>query len=258
MLTFDSLTLLLLLSHWQVDYWSKLYNNKYLDLQDGDNLVSSSSEISQVTLLKPNNNDKTDCNFLASFYPHPHHHLLHPHRHTIPSMHTLITSSPPPPSPLSNLHQQSYHNAYLFQNKAESFIQSHASIYGTSTPFFLYYSMQLIHSPISAPDIYVSRCHASTVDDDYKADTERQYCALNVMLGIIVTMTPYQGPCHTLLYDIPCYVIYHIYSQIIILMTNYFVRFAVTLLRFLHFSSCLNRRSGCKFDLFLEQLWLQR
>ena len=70
----------------------------------------------------------------------------------------------------------------------------------------------------------MSRCHASTVDDDYKADTERQYCALNVMLGIIVTMTPYQGPCHTLLYDIPCYVIYHIYSQIIILMTNYFVR----------------------------------
>ena len=107
----------------KVDYWTKMYNNHYLDLQDGDELVTSSSE----------------------------------------------TSS-------------SYHNAYLFQNKAESFISSHSTKYGTSTPFFLYYSMQLIHSPVSAPDIYVSRCHSSTVDDDYKADTERNYCGLNVML----------------------------------------------------------------------------
>ena len=107
----------------KVDYWTKMYNNHYLDLQDGDELVTSTSE----------------------------------------------TSS-------------NYHNAYLFQNKAESFISSHSTKYGTSTPFFLYYSMQLIHSPISAPDIYVSRCHSSTVDDDYKADTERNYCGLNVML----------------------------------------------------------------------------
>ena len=186
-------------------------------------------------LLKPNNNDKTDCNFLASFYPHPRHHLLH-----------LF--------PYQN-NQQSYHNAYLFQNKAESFIQSHASNYGTSTPFFLYYSMQLIHSPISAPDIYVSRCHASTVDDDYKADTERQYCALNVMLG---------NCCHGYDHDSPCYILfvtYPICSQILLLITTYFACFAVTLLcffTFLHVFSSLFRRSGSKFDLFSEQLWLQR
>ena len=108
----------------KVDYWTKKYNNKYLDLQDGNSLVTSSSE----------------------------------------------TSS-------------DYHNAYLMQDKAEAMIASHYKSYGAKKPFFLYYSMQMIHSPLSAPDVYINRCHKPTsISDDTVYDTERNYCAMNVML----------------------------------------------------------------------------
>lgn len=52
-----------------------------------------------------------------------------------------------------------YHNAYLFESKAESFIEEHYNTYPSEgsdrKPFFLYYAMQLIHYPWTAPEIYL-------------------------------------------------------------------------------------------------------
>ena len=49
------------------------------------------------------------------------------------------------------------HTGYLFQTKAEEFIASHYKSYGSSKPFFLYYSMQMVHQPLSAPSSYLDR-----------------------------------------------------------------------------------------------------
>lgn len=56
---------------------------------------------------------------------------------------------------------------------------------------FLYYAMQLIHSPWTAPDIYLSRCVGNgtagssdfLIDDDtiIREDVEN-YCGMNVMM----------------------------------------------------------------------------
>jgi len=108
----------------KVDYWTKNFNTKYLDLQDGNSLSTNAAEISSST-----------------------------------------------------------HNSYLLQSKAEGFIQSHAETYGSSKPMFLYYSMQMIHSNLAAPDVYVNRCHKpKDIDDDYYYNLEQNYCAMNVML----------------------------------------------------------------------------
>lgn len=77
------------------------------------------------------------------------------------------------------------HAAYLFQAKAESAIKYHADNYA-GTPMFLYYAMQLIHEPWTAPSIYLSRCTTTqyTTENDETSTQENvdNYCAMNVML----------------------------------------------------------------------------
>ena len=108
----------------KVDYWEKTFNSKYLDLQDGNSLVTNAAEVSS-----------------------------------------------------------DYHNSYLLQDKAEYFIEKHAKEYGSAKPMFLYYSMQMIHSNLAAPEIYLNRCHKpKDIDDDYYYNLEQNYCAMNVMV----------------------------------------------------------------------------
>lgn len=94
------------------------------------------------------------------------------------------------------------HNGYLMQNKAEEAIADHVKN-NADKPMFLYYAMQLIHAPFSAPQIYLDRCGGpvatqvkgqgkggpkgqggqggQNVDAGQSADA-LNYCALNVML----------------------------------------------------------------------------
>jgi arylsulfatase A-like enzyme len=92
-----------------------------------------------------------------------------------------------------------YHNSFLLQDKAEEVIRSHAEAQ-SGRPMFLYYSMQMIHSSVSAPQTYLNRCMSSTAaaaasssssgastDDggsegDDTLEYQRNYCAMNVML----------------------------------------------------------------------------
>jgi arylsulfatase A-like enzyme len=83
------------------------------------------------------------------------------------------------------------HNGYLMQMKAEHAIKMHHSNYDSQDvkkPFFLYYAMQLIHYPWSAPEIYLQRCVKNYEDyyvsDDHvpSEDVPYNYCAMNLMM----------------------------------------------------------------------------
>jgi arylsulfatase A-like enzyme len=74
-----------------------------------------------------------------------------------------------------------YHAAYLFQSKAEAVVKYHAENYN-NTPMFLYYAMQLIHNPWTAPDIYMSRCSSDTTTDSVLEAEYNNYCGMNLML----------------------------------------------------------------------------
>lgn len=81
----------------------------------------------------------------------------------------------------------SLHNGYLLQSKVESVIKSHA-INHPDKPMFLYYGLQLIHAPWTAPETYLSRCQLPTGAsgkniDSNEASVLRNYCALNVMVN---------------------------------------------------------------------------
>jgi arylsulfatase B/arylsulfatase I/J len=78
-----------------------------------------------------------------------------------------------------------YHNAYLFQAKAESFIKDWYDNY-SDQPFFLYYAAQLIHTPFEAPERFLERCGSVSEYDDYSESTLQKHCALNVMLDEVV------------------------------------------------------------------------
>ena len=124
----------------KVNYWTKISDyDGYLDLYDGDTLVTNPEEISA-----------------------------------------------------------DYHNSFLLQDKAEDVIRSHAEA-KSGKPMFLYYSMQMIHSSVSAPQVYLNRCASSTavasssssstsastddsVSDGDTLDYQKNYCAMNVML----------------------------------------------------------------------------
>lgn len=69
------------------------------------------------------------------------------------------------------------HAAFLFQSKAEEIIADHATNYPT-TPLYLYYAMQLMHFPLTAPTIYSERCVG--VKSDYT--DEEKYCGMSLML----------------------------------------------------------------------------
>lgn len=81
------------------------------------------------------------------------------------------------------------HAGYLYQTKAEEIIKYHAKNHH-NTPMFLYYSMQLVHSPWTAPIEYLQRCieRDDGAYDIYDDDNDRtsdmlkeNYCAMNVM-----------------------------------------------------------------------------
>ena len=82
---------------------------------------------------------------------------------------------------------ETLHNGYLLQTKAEKAIDDYISNYGDSgEPMFLYYSMQLIHGVWAAPDTFLQRCDDTKLlgvfDDDYDNTLIQTYCAMNVML----------------------------------------------------------------------------
>ena len=76
------------------------------------------------------------------------------------------------------------HSAHLFQRKAEKAIKDHVTSNHSSKPLFLYYSLQLVHSPYQAPMRYIERCAepsaTSATTEDYT------YCAMNLMLDEVV------------------------------------------------------------------------
>jgi len=74
------------------------------------------------------------------------------------------------------------HSAYLFQRKVENVLESHTHNH-PDTPMFLYYSMQLVHMPWTAPDEYLHRCSIPTsISDETISDESRNYCAMNLMM----------------------------------------------------------------------------
>ena len=75
-----------------------------------------------------------------------------------------------------------YHAGYLFQSKVEAVLESHTTEY-PDKPMFLYYAMQLVHSPWDAPDEYTSRCSSpdSILDDDVNSDVWN-YCGMMLMM----------------------------------------------------------------------------
>ena len=82
------------------------------------------------------------------------------------------------------------HAAYLYQTKAEKVIQNHAENY-SDKPMFLYYSLQLVHAPWTAPLKYIQRCVENgdgaydQNDDDVDRSSQdfiENYCAMNVMM----------------------------------------------------------------------------
>ena len=97
----------------------------------------------------------------------------------------LIYCYPVPPYVVHTVHVPLVPSfRYLFEQKAEAMLAKHYQTYGSNkTPFFLYYSMQMVHQPLSAPDAYLARCHKVTgVDDDYETTSEQHYCATIVMM----------------------------------------------------------------------------
>ena len=81
----------------------------------------------------------------------------------------------------SSLLDASVHSVYVMQSIAESFIHSHAALL-PSQPMFLYYAVQLIHSPFVAPSVYTDRCGTSN-DENSKFQA---YCGMNLMLDEVV------------------------------------------------------------------------
>ncbi len=73
-----------------------------------------------------------------------------------------------------------YHSAILFQTKAEKILESHSESYA-SQPFFLYYSLQLMHQVWAADQIYIDRCKYEGSDSDL--DT---YCGMSLMLDEVI------------------------------------------------------------------------
>jgi len=73
-----------------------------------------------------------------------------------------------------------YHSAILFQTKAEKILESHSESYA-SQPFFLYYSLQLMHTEWAADQIYIDRCKYEGSDSDL--DT---YCGMSLMLDEVI------------------------------------------------------------------------
>lgn len=92
---------------------------------------------------------------------------------------TLVTN---PEEITSNLH-----NGYLIETKAEEFIAFHSANY-PNDPMFLYYAMQLVHSPFEAPSVYTDRCAtmsglaAESQQDDYYQHEELSLCGMNLMM----------------------------------------------------------------------------
>eukprot|EP01035_Chromulina_nebulosa_P018292 gene18292-23973_t len=74
-----------------------------------------------------------------------------------------------------------YHAGYLYEDKAEYFIQEHSEKH-PNKPMFMYYAMQLIHEPWTAPDIYLSRCVDLATDLNASTDISPNYCGMNVMM----------------------------------------------------------------------------
>lgn len=75
-----------------------------------------------------------------------------------------------------------YHSGYLFQSKAEEVIRQHKRLHPYQ-PMFLYYAMQLVHNPWTAPEEYSSRCeYPVDIDDLDLADSLYNMCGMNIML----------------------------------------------------------------------------
>jgi arylsulfatase B len=73
------------------------------------------------------------------------------------------------------------HAGYLFETKAEEAIAYHASRF-PKKPMFMYYAMQLVHSPYEAPQRFIDRCMDPSLSDDLASSDLYNFCAMNLML----------------------------------------------------------------------------
>lgn len=74
----------------------------------------------------------------------------------------------------------SLHAAILFETKVEKLLDSHSATYNDQ-PFFLYYSLQLMHGDWEADQLYIDRCHYDGSDSNLDI-----YCGMNLMLDEVI------------------------------------------------------------------------
>lgn len=79
----------------------------------------------------------------------------------------------------------SLHAAYLYQSKVEEVIKTHMKDH-SNKPMFLYYSLQLIHPPWTAPNEYTNRCAMPNIANIELASDTRNYCGLNAMVNEVI------------------------------------------------------------------------
>jgi arylsulfatase A-like enzyme len=77
------------------------------------------------------------------------------------------------------------HLGFVYQKKAEDYIKEHANSEDAGSPFFLYYAMQMAHTPMQVPQAYLDRCEYPTsqfIDDTDLALDMQARCGMNVMI----------------------------------------------------------------------------
>ena len=82
-----------------------------------------------------------------------------------------------------NILDNSLHNGYVLQSRAEKVIHHHVANYPDS-PMFLYYAMQLIHADWTAPQAFLDRCDYPDTESlsEYDETVLWNYCGMNVMV----------------------------------------------------------------------------
>lgn len=85
---------------------------------------------------------------------------------------------------------ENVHSAFVYEEKVESLIYQHVAEY-PDQPMFMFYSMQLVHSPWEIPDIYINRCEYPSAIEEYSSSTmafrNQNYCGMVLMMDEAIT-----------------------------------------------------------------------
>ena len=79
---------------------------------------------------------------------------------------------------------ESTHTMTLYTQEATRLIADHAVTYPT-TPMFMYFASQLLHTEWDVPQKYVDICHDAALSDTV-TDVQQVYCAMNLMLDEVI------------------------------------------------------------------------